>query len=114
VEKRWCKRISVSMKVEIHHNGSMVSRCSVKDISLCGLGLFSGPVAFYKYTKLKIKFPDTNLMLGTVDTINAIVVRNSSHDIGLMFAPTEPELLNPIIRFARREAQDLLAAARMS
>lgn len=111
MEKRWCKRIPVSISAEIHHNGGRVSECLVKDISLRGLGIVSGPLAFYKNTQLKIKFPGAKLVSGNIDVINAVVVRNSNHDIGLMFTPTEPELLYAIIRSAEKDDQKIMTPA---
>ena len=112
MEKRWCERIPVSTNVVIHHNGHKLGKCTVKNISLCGICLNSGPLAFYEGTKLQIKFLDTGYLPGSIDTTTAIVVRNSHHEIGLAFNPTEPELLQSIIKYNRTHVQQSFASAR--
>lgn len=101
MEKRWCERIPVSISVEIQHNGNRIGTCKVKDISPCGICLNSGPLAFYVKTPLKIRFPDNSYTRGAIDKVNAVVIRNARHEIGLMFDPVEPELINSIIKQAR-------------
>lgn len=108
MEKRWCQRIPVSINAVIQRNGYGLGRVEVKDISLRGMCLKCGPLVFYKNTKLQIKFPDAQLITGNTDTVNAVVVRNTNTDIGLMFAPTEPELINSIIRATEKDIPTLL------
>lgn len=98
MEKRWCRRIPVSTTVAVYHNGSKLGQCKTKDISLCGICLNSGPLAFHEGTKLNIKFLDDRYVTGNINTISANVVRNSRDEIGLVFNPTEPDMLNSIIR----------------
>jgi len=111
MEKRWCKRIPASATVEVYHNGKRVSKCLVKDISLCGMCLISGPLVFYKNTELEIKFPDGKLEPENVDHIKAVVVRSSNHDMGLMFTPTEPESLRSIIKTIGKDYQRISMSA---
>lgn len=106
MEKRWCKRVPVSISVEIHRNGNRLGKCSVKDISLCGICLQSGPLAFYENTRINIRFPDAEALPGKNTSINANVVRNARHEIGLVFNPTEPDMLNHIIKHVRTDARE--------
>lgn len=110
MEKRWCERIPVSIYVIIQHNGNRLGKCKVKDISLRGICLISGPLAFYENTELMIKFPDTGNLSGNSDNINAIVVRNSQEEIGLMFNPTVPEMIASIIKSSRNDNNKHIAA----
>lgn len=112
MEKRWCKRIPVSIKVVIYHNGNKLSTCKASNISLCGICLNSGPLAFHEGSMLQIKFTDANYLLGNIDTISANVVRNSHNEVGLVFNPTEPDLLNSIIKYHMNNTQPLPVMAR--
>lgn len=108
MEKRWCERIPVSVDVMLHHNGHRLARCPVKDISLCGVKLQSGPLAFYRNTSLQLEFLDHDESL-----IDATVVRNTPDEIGLVFNPTEPEMLRAIIKnYKRSAAKTRLGAGR--
>ncbi len=98
MEKRWCVRIPVSFDVMIHYHGTRLAKCAVKNISLCGISLHSGPLAFHRNTSVQIQILDANQLNEGRDRINAIVVRNSPDEIGLMFSPTEPEILRSLIR----------------
>ena len=113
MEKRWHQRIPVDISVEIQHNGNRIGKCMVKDISLCGICLNGGPLAFYKNVQLTIKFPDSRYVYGNISKVNAIVVRNSRHEIGLMFNPIEPELVNSIIRQTKAAELESAFAYRM-
>jgi len=93
------------MNVMIHHNGYPLAKCAVKNISLCGVSLQSGPLAFYRNTQIQLKFLDTGCLPDDRDCINAVVVRNAPEEIGLMFAPTEPEILKSIIRHFKKHDQ---------
>jgi hypothetical protein len=110
MEKRWCERMPVAIDVVIHHNGHKLAKCAVKNISLCGISLNSGPLAFYRNTQIQIKFLDTNYLLGDKNIITATVVRNSREEVGLMFDPTEPEILNPIMKHFKKHKQVLMAS----
>jgi hypothetical protein len=109
MEKRWCERTPVSINVMIHHNGNKLAKCAVKNISLCGISLNSGPLAFYRNTEIQLKFLDAGYLPGDKDYINAVVVRNAPEEIGLMFAPTEPEMLSFIIRHFRKYKREVTA-----
>lgn len=103
MEKRWCERIPVEIGVEIYHNGNKLGKCKVKNLSLRGICLVSGPIVFYKNTEIVIKFPDARYLSGNIDNINALVVRNSNGEIGLTFNPTIPEMISPIIRCTQND-----------
>lgn len=111
MEKRWCQRIPLSINIIVYHKGYKLGQCKAKNISLCGICLNSGPLAFYEGTRLQIKFPDSGYLPGNIDTLNASVVRNSHNEIGLIFNPTEPELLTAIIKYNRSDIQALLGSA---
>lgn len=98
MENRWCKRVPISINVSIYHNGIKLGNCKTSNISLCGICLNSGPLAFHDGAILQIKFPDTSYLTDNIDTISANVVRNSSKQVGLMFNPVEPELVNSLIK----------------
>ncbi len=106
MEKRWCERLPASISVAILHHGNQIGKCKVKNISLRGICLSSGPLAFRANTELKIKFPDAGYLSGNIDNINAIVVRNSPEEIGLVFNPTIPEIIGPIIKCSRNDYQN--------
>ncbi len=110
MEKRWCKRVPVPISVVIYHNGNKLSTCKIKNISLCGICLNTGPLAFHEGSMIQIKFPDASFLTGNIDTISANVVRNSHSEIGLAFNPTEPDLLNAIIRYHSNQDQNLCTA----
>jgi len=87
------------MDVLIHHNGHTLARCPVRNISLCGVSLKSGPLAFYRNTKIELCFPDLDTPADVKECINAIVVRNSREEVALMFDPAAAhKILKPIIR----------------
>lgn len=98
MEKRWCKRVPVSIDVMLHHHGQKLAKCAVKDISLCGIRLHSGPLALYRNTPIRIQFLGESAREEGHSLINAIVVRNAIDEIGLAFDPTEPEMLRAIIK----------------
>jgi len=98
MEKRWCERIPVSFEVMLHYHGTKLAKCAVKNISLCGISLHSGPLAFHRNTSVQLQILDANYLEEGRDRINAVVVRNSPDSIGLMFSPTEPEILRALIR----------------
>jgi hypothetical protein len=83
----------------ISHNGHQLASCPVKNISMCGISVRSGPLAFYRNTKIEICFtPHDNTAQGN-DCINAIVVRNSRDEVALMYDPAAAhKILRPIIR----------------
>ena len=102
MEKRWCERIPVSINVVLVHQGNKIGKCRVKDISLRGICLSSGPLDFRKNTEVTISFPDTGKLYSNTNEINAIVVRNSREEICLMFDPPIPEMISPIINQAKK------------
>lgn len=102
MEKRWCERVPVEVKVILLHNGHQLARCAVRDISLCGIRLHSGPLALNRNTLLGIQFPSGKYPQEGPDQINAVVVRNTIDEVALIFEPTEPEMLREIIRHYRK------------
>lgn len=98
MEKRWCERFPVSVDVMLYHNGHQLARCGVKDISLCGIRLHSGPLAFCRNTSIRIQFLGEEPQQDEDTLIKAVVVRNANEEIGLVFDPTEPEMLRSIIK----------------
>jgi len=101
MEKRWCKRRPVSMNVMINHNGHYLAKCPVKNISMCGISVKSGPLAFYRNTRIEICFTALDNTAQNNDCINAIVVRNSRDEVALMYDPAAVhKILRPIIRDA--------------
>ena len=98
MEKRWCKRIPVCIDVMLYHNGHQLARCAVKDLSLCGIRLHSGPLAFHRTTPILIQFLGDEGTQAQPALVNAVVVRNTIDEIGLVFDPSEPEMLRAIIK----------------
>jgi len=111
MEKRWCERIPVPLSVVIYHNRFRVAKCRVKNLSLCGICLESGPLAYYKNTEILIEFPDTGYLPGNSNIIKATVARNAHQEIGLMFNPTLPVMINSIIKQFRNDDLKLVASA---
>ena len=105
MEKRWCKRIPATINIEIYYKGSHLSNCKTKNISLTGICIRSGPLAFHAGVTVQIKFPATSYLDGSIDTITACVVRNNSREIGLMFCPVEPELVQSVIKIHKVEIE---------
>lgn len=105
MEKRWCQRIPVTLEVMVHYHGRRLAKCAVENISLCGINLRSGPLSFQRDTPLQIQMLDADHLGEGQDMINAIVVRNSPDGVGLMFSPTEPEMLRSIIRQFKKHGQ---------
>ena len=110
MEKRWCERIPVSISVELIYHGNRIGKCKVKDISLRGICLNSGPLAFSGDTEIMIKFPDARYLSGNIDHINGIVVRNCPGETSLVFDPAIPEMIGSIIRCARNDIRKYPAA----
>lgn len=110
MEKRWCERIPVCLDVMLYHHEYQLARCAVKDISLCGIRLQSGPLAFCRNTPIRIQFLGEGNGPEVHNLINAVVVRNSVDEIGLAFDPTEPKMLRAIIKHYKRP-DDLSCAA---
>lgn len=102
MEKRWCERVPVCVDVILHHCGTRLARCAVKDISLCGIRLHSGPLAFHRNTPIRLQFLHNSLGQKEECLIDAVVVRNSVDEIGLVFEPTKPEMLRAIIKNYKR------------
>ena len=109
IEKRRYARTSVPIIVTLYHNGIKLSKCKVKDISLEGICLFSGPLAFPTRTNLKIKFPNTKYTTGDLDYVNAVVVRNSLRELGLIFDPAEAEGLGSILEYTKQPEKNMFA-----
>lgn len=109
MEKRWCTRRPVLMSAEIYYKGNLLVSCNLKDISLCGAGLQTGPLTFLRNAEIKLKFIDFN---STVDGnyINGIVVRNSANETGIMFTPTKPHMISSILKHTA-EARSQLSAS---
>ena len=85
------------MSVEIYYKGNLLVSCYLKDISLCGAGLLTGPLAFLRNSRVKLKFTDFNSTLDS-NIINGVVVRNSAHETGIMFTPTNPHMVSSILK----------------
>ena len=98
MEKRWCRRVLVSFDVMLHHNGHQLAKCTARDISLCGIRLHSGPLAFYRNTSILIQFLGEESQQAQPTSVNAVVVRNAIDEVGLAFEPTEPVMLRAIIK----------------
>ena len=98
MEKRLCQRKPVSLNAAIFYKGSHLVNCHIKDISLCGVGLLTGPLAFFRGAEIKIKFVDyittmdSNIICGTV-------VRNSAHEAGVMFNASKPYMISSILKY---------------
>jgi len=97
MEKRWSKRKPTLMSVEIYYKGNLLVSCHLKDISLCGAGLLTGPLTFLRNSEVKLKFIDFNSTRDS-NIINGIVVRNSTHETGIMFTPTKPYMVSSILK----------------
>ncbi len=98
MEKRWCERIPVPINVVIYHNGFRVIECKVKDLSLRGICLASSPLVYNKNTEVSIEFPNMGSLADNNRQIKAIVVRDAFQEIGMMFNPTKPEMINTILK----------------
>lgn len=105
MEKRWCERIPVSISVVLIHQGNKIGQCKTKNISLRGICLNSGPLAFSDNTEITLQFVGQEGLYNNTNDINAIVVRNTPDEISLMFNPIIPEMITPIINYAKNELE---------
>lgn len=97
MEKRFCKRKPVSLNAAIYYKGSHLVDCPVKDISLCGANLRTGPLAFFRGAEIKIKFIDYNTTMDS-NIIHGTVVRNSSQEAGVSFNVSRPYMISTILK----------------
>ena len=97
MEKRLCKRKPVSLNAAIFYKGSHLVNCLIKDISLCGASLLTGPLAFFRGSEIKIKFIDYNTTMDS-NIIHGTVVRNSAHEAGIMFNTSKPYMISSILK----------------
>ncbi len=111
MEKRSCKRRPVLMNAEIYYHGNLLVSCHLKDISLCGAGLQTGPLTFFRNSEIKLRLIDFN---STVDSnfIKGIVVRNSANETGVVFTLTKPNMINSILKHTIEVSSQLSTVTR--
>ena len=81
MEHRCSKRVCNSEKVLIHHNSLPVASCKMRNISVGGMFVETGPLTYRKNTPLKVEFT-----LGhTCFRLPVMVVNQTNEGMGLMF-----------------------------
>ncbi|MFO7603875.1 MAG: PilZ domain-containing protein [Gammaproteobacteria bacterium] len=100
MEKRYCRRKPVALNAAIYYRGRLLANCHIKDISLCGTCLLTGPLAFFRGAELKIKFLDYSTTNLDSNTIYGTVVRNNANEAGIAFNTTKPYMLSNLLQLA--------------
>lgn len=97
MENRYTARKRVALDVELHHGRTSFGTFKVRNISLEGMFVETGPLNLYPSDLI-----DATLSIGREATdkhdIRAVVVHHTDEGIGLMFRDYDPALLG-LLRF---------------
>ncbi|MGC1955287.1 MAG: PilZ domain-containing protein [Gammaproteobacteria bacterium] len=97
MENRYSVRSPVALDVELHHGRTSFGTFKVRNISLEGMFVETGPMHLYPSDLI-----DATLTVGLKPTatheIRAVVVHHSDEGIGLIFRDYEPAFLG-FLRF---------------
>lgn len=85
IEHRHSKRVETTEKISIHHRGTFVAACKMKDISTDGMALWAGPLQYHRNTMLEVEIGEPHNITEDRIRIPAIVVYSDAKVLGLMF-----------------------------
>ncbi len=92
MENRYSARNPAALDVELHHGRTSFGTFKVRNISLEGMFVDTGPIHLYPSDLI-----DATLAVGRNSTatheVRAVVVHHTDEGIGLMFRDYEPALL---------------------
>lgn len=98
MEHRWSLRKRLTTNVLLYHHGIPVARCESRDVGLEGMFVNTGPLNYFRNTRLDVEFSLRNPATGQVARcrLPAIVVHTSNQGLGLTFIGFNPDIFRTL------------------
>ena len=93
MEHRCSKRFSQSEKILIHHNALPVAFCKMRNISVGGMFIETGPLTYRKNTPLEVEFVLNDRWF----RLPVMVVNQTKEGMGLMFLEPDPVVIRDML-----------------